>query len=911
MNRQSKSMSEPEHGALHAYRSKRNFALTPEPAEGGQSAVDRPSFVVQKHWASSLHYDFRLELDGTMKSWAVPKGPSFDPGVKRMAVQVEDHPLAYADFEGTVPARQYGAGKVIVWDAGTWVPLQDPQQGLRDGNLKFELHGHKLHGRWVLVRMKGKAEKQAAWLLIKEKDTYARASADYSVVDELPASVKALGSAPRAATDAATATVAAGAAGAAGQSAPDHGLHGLHNLYDLPAEAMPSALPHSLAPQLATLMAGPPPDADEWLYEIKFDGYRMLVRNDAAGARFHTRNGHDWTSKLRPLQSAFNSLKLPPGWYDGEIVVPDAAGIPDFGALQQAFDTKRTNDMVLYLFDVPYVAGHDLRSAPLQARRRVLKELLAASGCDSVRFSESFDGAAPSVVASACKLGLEGVIAKRRHSTYRSTRSADWVKLKCSQRQEFVIGGYTAAQGARSGFGALLLGVNDEHGALQYVGDVGTGFTEQVLKDLKKALDTRVRITSPFVAGPKVDGKPTWVAPTLVAEVSFGEWTRAGRIRHAVFRGLRADKEARTVVREQALRLPAAVVSKAAAARQAPALSDRLQVTNPQRVIDTRTGTTKLDLVRYYALVGDLMMQHLKGRPVSLVRAPDGVEGALFFQKHLGTEKLPGIRQLAQALDVDHPLMIEVTGKQGLLSAAQWNVVEMHTQNTGAAHFEHPDRLVFDLDPGAGVPWSQVQEAAQLMHAFLEQLGLPSFLKTSGGKGLHVVVPVRRLHDWATAKGFARAVVAHLAKAIPQRFVARSGPKNRVGKIYIDYLRNGRGATTVCAWSARARPGLGISVPVAWAELSALRGGDHWSVQTVHERLDEGNEPWVGYAKAARGLSAAMSLLGYAPADARVAQSSAALPPAAAAALTSVPQAMSISDKRSGQSRSVARFVRS
>ena len=832
MSRQSKPVLQPAHGALHAYRSKRNFALTPEPAEGGESAIGGPGFVVQKHWASSLHYDLRLEIDGTMKSWAVPKGPSFDPSVKRMAVQVEDHPLAYAEFEGTVPARQYGAGKVIVWDAGTWLPLQDPQQGLRDGNLKFELHGHKLHGRWVLVRMKGRAEKQAAWLLIKEKDIHARTSAAYSVVDELPASVKALGPASR---------------------------------HDLPAEAVPSALPPALAPQLATLVAGPPPDAAEWLYEIKFDGYRMLVRNDAAGARFYTRHGHDWTAKLRPLQSAFDNMKLPPGWYDGEIVVPDAAGIPDFGALQQAFDSKQANDMLLYLFDVPYVAGHDLRNAPLQARRKVLQALLAAAGCDTVRFSEAFEGAASRVLASACKLGLEGVIAKRRQSTYRSTRTADWIKLKCSQRQEFVIGGYTAAQGARSGFGALLLGVNDEHGALQYVGDVGTGYTEQVLKNLKKALDARVQGTSPFAAGPKVLGKPTWVAPTLVAEVSFGEWTRAGRIRHAVFRGLRADKDAATIVREKAQRLPAATVSKATAARRPPALSDRLQVTNPQRVIDPRTGTTKLDLVRYYALVGDLMMKHLSGRPVSLVRAPDGVGGVLFFQKHAGTEKLAGIRQVDPALDIDHPPMIEVTGKQGLLSAAQWNVVELHTQNAGAAHFDHPDRLVFDLDPGAGVPWSQVQDAAQLVHAFLAQLGLPSFLKTSGGKGLHVVVPVKRLHDRATAKGFAQAVVVHLAKTIAQRFVARSGPKNRVGKIYIDWLRNGLGATTVCAWSARARPGLGISVPVGWAELPALRGGDHWSVQTVHERLDTGNEPWAGYAKAARGLGAAMASLGYRP----------------------------------------------
>lgn len=852
MIRHPKPALEPAHNPLRAYHAKRDFALTPEPAEdgqkGGPAVTDQLRFVVQKHWASSLHYDFRLELDGTMKSWAVPKGPSFDPTVKRMAVEVEDHPLAYAEFEGTIPARQYGAGKVIVWDAGTWRPLHDPRQGVRDGNLKFELHGHKLHGRWVLVRMKGKGEKQSAWLLIKEKDAYARPSAAYSVVDELPASVKSLGPASNGAT----------ADGGGNRPASDQ---------DLPAGAVPSALPHTLAPQLATMVAGPPPDADDWLFEIKFDGYRMLVRNDAAGVRLLTRNGHDWTSRLPQLQSALEGLELPPGWYDGEIVVPDDEGIPDFGALQQALDTQRTKDVVLYLFDVPFVAGHDLRSAPLEARRSFLKGLLAAASSDHIRFSEAFDATPQSVIASACKMGLEGVIAKRRNSTYRSSRSADWVKLKCSQRQEFVIGGYTAPQGARTGFGALLLGVHDSQGVLQYAGAVGSGFTEKRLEDLKKVLDSQAKAqsASPFAVGAKIDGKPTWVAPTLVAEVSFGEWTRAGHIRHAVFRGLRTDREASTIVRENALRMPRAKVGSVSATRKAPALSDRLHVTNPQRVIDAKTGTTKLDLVRYYGLVGDLMMKHLKGRPVSLVRAPDGVDGPLFFQKHAETEKLPGVRQLDPALDSDHPPMIEVASKRGLLSAAQWNVVEFHTLNTGTKSFEHPDRMVFDLDPGEGVAWPQVQEAAELMRSFLAQLGLPSFLKTSGGKGLHVVVPVRRLHDWDTVKGFSQAVVAHMAKTIPQRFVARSGPKNRVGKIFIDYLRNGRGATTVCAWSARARPGLGISVPVAWGELPMLRGGDHWTVKTVHERLDTGNEPWTGYARAARGLASAMSTLGYAP----------------------------------------------
>lgn len=832
---------------LHTYRAKRNFARTPEPADGGVVAAEQLTFVVQKHWASRLHYDFRLELEGTMKSWAVPKGPSFDPSVKRMAVQVEDHPLSYASFEGTIPAKQYGAGKVIVWDAGTWIPSQDPLQAVHDGNLKFELHGHKLQGRWVLVRMKGKGEKQPAWLLIKEKDSYARASTEYSVVDELPASVKSLGPAPRGATT----TASDGKGNAAG--------------HDLPVEAVPSALPPSLAPQLATLATGPPPDTAEWIYEIKFDGYRLLVRNDTAGARLLTRNGHDWTSKLRPLQRAFERLELPPGWYDGEIVVPNDAGIPDFGALQQAFDTQRANDVVLYLFDVPYVAGYDLRSAPLQARRTFLQGLLAASTSDLIRFSEAFDAAPQNVLASACKLGLEGVIAKRRSSTYRSSRSADWVKLKCSQRQEFVVGGYTAPKGARTGFGALLLGVNDAQGVLQYVGDVGTGFSEEVLRDLMKVLKAKARSTSPFAVGSKMNGKPNWVTPTLVAEVSFGEWTRAGHIRHAVFRGLRDDKDATTIVREKALRMPSAKGPNTGAGLEAHTLSDRLQVTNPQRVIDTSTGTTKIELVRFYSLVGDLMMQHLKGRPVSLLRAPAGVEGQMFFQKHVESEKLAGIRQLDPSLDTDHPPMITVASKQGLLSAAQWNVVEFHTLNTGTVSFAHPDRMVFDLDPGEGVPWAQVQEAAQLMHSFLTQLGLPSFLKTSGGKGLHVVVPVKRLHDWDTVKGFSRAIVAHMAKTLPQRFVIRSGPKNRVGKIFIDYLRNGLGASTVCAWSARARPGLGISVPVAWEELPSLRGGDHWTVQSVHERLDIGNAPWSRYAKAARGLTAAMSSLGYAP----------------------------------------------
>ena len=824
---------------LQAYQSKRNFALTPEPRGSGSASTGQLRFVIQKHWASSLHYDFRLELDGTLKSWAIPKGPSFDPKVKRMAVQVEDHPIAYASFEGTVPAKQYGAGKVIVWDAGTWLPLGDARQGYLEGNLKFELHGHKLLGKWVLVRIKSRGEKQLPWLLIKEKDALARPSDEYSVVDELPDSVAALPLPKRTPT-----------------AEDPTGKNGL------PLQAIRCALPGKLAPQLATLAFAPPSDATDWIYEIKFDGYRMLLRIDAKGPRLFTRNGHDWTSKLLPLHRAITAMKLPNGWYDGEIVVPDSAGVPDFGALQQSFDGGNTCDVVLYLFDLPYFKGHDLRAVPLDARRAVLEQVLSASLSEQVRFSAVFHAPPQSMVAAACKLGLEGIIAKRRNSRYQSSRSADWIKLKCGLRQEFVIGGYTAPQGTRTGFGALLLGVHDADGTLQYVGNVGSGFSQRTLTELTKRLAAQARSKSPFSAHAKFEGKPRWVAPTLVAEVSFGAWTRAAHIRHAVFRGLRTDKDARAIVREKALPVKAAKVASTGLT-SAQSMSQYSQITHPQRVIDASTGTTKLDLVRYYGVVGKLMMKHLKSRPVSLVRAPGGVDATLFFQKHAETNKLPGMRQLDPPPYIGHPALLEVVRPQGLLSAAQWNAIEFHTLNTGAASFEHPDRMVFDLDPGADVPWAYVQEAAQLMHVFLSQLGLPSFLKTSGGKGLHVVVPVRRVHDWETAKGFSQAIVRHMAGTIPQRFVAKSGPKNRVGKIFIDYLRNGLGAITVCAWSARARPGLGISVPVSWSELPSLRGGDHWTVKTVHERLNIGNEPWNDYARSARSLTAAMATLGY------------------------------------------------
>lgn len=832
--------------SLKTYRQKRNFKVTAEPEAGGQPNESARAFVIQKHWASRLHYDFRLELDGAMKSWAVPKGPSFDPSVKRMAVQVEDHPIAYNQFEGQIPAGQYGAGKVIIWDEGVWTPVSDPRKGYRDGHLKFDLQGRKMQGRWALVRMKGKeGDKQPPWLLIKDRDAYARPEREFSVVDEMPDSVVPLREATPARNSRETA----------------------HPKQPPPAKlpGRPADLPASFKPQLATLVDGLPPHAQDWLYELKFDGYRLLVRIEGDSVKLYTRNGHDWSAKLPHIVQAFAKLPAKWAWVDGEVVVLNDQGVPNFQALQNAFDNDRTGDIVFYAFDLPFIGCRDLREEPLTVRRELLAQLMDASQDDCLRFSEAFKEAPANLVASACKMGLEGLMAKRQSAPYVSRRSDSWLKIKCAKRQEFVIVGYTAPQGAREGLGALLLAVHEDDGALRYAGKVGTGFDRQGLIALHKTLSA-IHTDKKPVSGGQAKGVQ-WVKPERVAEVSFGEWTSGGHIRHSVFRGLRQDKPPSQITREKPKNTPAAAPRSQAAASPkpraaAPTRAKPARLTHPERVIDPSTKLTKLDLARYYGLVAPLMLEHLKGRPVSFLRAPSGIDGQLFFQKHLEAA-MPGVKPLPTRLDPDHPPLLEVPTAQAIMSAVQMNVVEFHTWNAVKTAISKPDRMLFDLDPGEGVKWATMQQAARLVHTMLDELGLDSWLKTSGGKGLHVVVPLRRQYDWDTIKSFAHTVVAHLAQTLPQIFVAKSGPKNRVGKIFADYLRNGFGATTVSAWSARARPGMGVSVPVAWDELDKLTGGAHWTISNIHERLDAGNAPWDGYAPQA--LGPAMDALDFTP----------------------------------------------
>lgn len=820
-------------GPLQRYQERRDFSKTPEPRGEPAKQGAGLAFVIQKHHATRLHYDFRLELDGVMLSWAVPKGPSYDPAVKRMAVRTEDHPVSYNSFEGTIPKGQYGAGTVLVWDRGTWEPVGDPHAGLAAGKLAFALHGEKMQGLWELVRMgKPGRERQDPWLLFKKHDPFERPQSDYDVVSARPDSVVHLP----------------------------------------PAPARPSTLPQKLSPQLATLAESVPPDG-EWIYEVKFDGYRLLARiGDDGQPVLFTRAGHDWSARMPGLVAQLAALGLQSAWLDGEIVVMGKEGVPRFNALQKAFDSHRTGAIQYFLFDAPFLDGQDLRRWPLRERRARLKAVLdAARDMDALRFSAGFEGDMAAVLQSACSLKLEGVIAKQADAPYESRRTDTWLKLKCRQRQEFVVGGFTDRKGSDgTEIGSLLLGVHDAQGRLVPVGGVGTGGYDDM-----EALRTRLHKLqikeSPFDAAEPgtsgVKGRWTrgpaaavhWVQPTLVAEVGFAEWTPDHQIRHASFEGLRSDKPAHAVVREEPAPPAPAASKRRTGARTMP------QVTHPERVIDPSTGLTKLDLVRYYESVAPWMVPHLKGRPCGLLRGPVGLEGPLFFQRHLDKLHIQGVKELDPSLWPGHAPLLDIPSAPALLAAAQMNVIEFHTWNARAGTIEKPDRLVFDLDPGEGLAWQQVREGAELTRSLLQQLELECWLKTSGGKGLHVVVPLAARHTWPTVLAFSKAVVEHLAQVIPDRFVAKPGPAHRVGKIFVDYLRNHRGATTVAAYSARARPGLGVSMPVAWDDLHGLASGAHWTIADARDHLSfRKADPWEGYRACKQTLTRALRTLGMA-----------------------------------------------
>ncbi len=859
--------------SLVAYHRKRHFSSTPEPAGKSRRRTER-LYVMHKHRARNLHYDLRLELDGVLKSWAVPKGPSLDPRDKRLAIQVEDHPIEYGDFEGDIPEGEYGAGTAIIWDRGTWNPLDDPHDGMRQGKLKFELQAEKLHGAWVLVASPpNRQSRQPQWLLIKVKDDAARSRDEVDVTEQFPNSVASR----RTIDERATSQLAKKGKKSATPPAKRDVAHGekLHERSKVKpgvessakprkastraapsrskgqrsgahlktvSGAKPAKMPQSVDLQLATFVSQPP-SGDEWLSEIKLDGYRIACQIAAGNATLYSRQHQDWTARFAAVASAACELPVSQAILDGEVVVFLPDGRTSFQALQNAMSEDHTASLSYVVFDLLYLDGYDLREATLDDRKRILAELLLPQKNPRIQYLEHVVGQADRFFQECCKRELEGIICKRRARRYVSGRGSDWLKAKCLLRQEFVIGGYTDSTNKRRPFGALLLGYYDKPGRLVYAGRVGTGWNERTMMELSTQLELLNQRESPFVSPVNQQGKLHWVRPRLVAEVSFSQWTRDGRLRQPSFGGLREDKPAAKVGREKPedgvvsadlqthngvprqqsashrrssdasrvrQRSSRPAISKAKGERgtksksrpkaaQKGLLSEHLEqqlqgvtLTNPDRVLYPELGLTKLDLAAYYAQVGETMLPFVVDRPLSLVRCPQGRAEKCFFQKHQTGNVPASLIGVAVREGSQSQKYFVLKNLAGLLALVQLGVLEIHLWGSQAKNLERPDQIVFDLDPGPDVVWDQVIRAARQLRHLLAEFDLKSFVKTTGGKGLHIVAPIEPRASWPEAKQFCKTIAQHIAAAEPSLYTIHPSKNQRQGRIFLDYLRNDR-----------------------------------------------------------------------------------------------------------------------
>jgi len=841
---------------LSTYRKIRHFERTPEPRGGRRARPDTLQFVVQKHAARRLHYDFRLELDGVLKSWAVPKGPSEDPADRRLAVEVEDHPLEYAKFAGEIPKGQYGAGTVEIWDAGTWEPEGDPRAALRAGSLHFRLHGRRLHGRWNLVRMEGRGERadKPQWLLMKSRDDAPEAAARVRTRE-------------RGATSAAR-----------GRTSPRGAGHATVHRRSV-------APPTFLAPQLATSVEVVP-EGNEWIHEIKFDGYRMQARIADGKATLRTRKGLDWSDRFPSVIAALGRLPVDAAILDGEVTVSDESGVTRFQLLQNALGEARPPGLTYQVFDLLHLEGRDLTGVPLTTRKRELEILLGDLDDPVIRYSDHVEGRGAAFHEAACRRGLEGIISKRRDAPYRAGRTREWLKGKCRPRQEFVIGGWSDPQGGREAFGSLLLGVHDPQGRLRYAGRVGTGFDSPLLRSLRTRLAKLARDKSTFTDGPRARDVH-WVEPQLVAEVSFAEWTNDGRLRQASFEGLREDKPAREVhAEEPAVSTPRTRTprtrdeSKPARARSQPARGARtspaaveparrrargsaangtavvagVAITHPDRVIWSDAGVTKLELARYLEAVGDRMLPLVVERPLMILRCPAGVGEPCFIQKRPGAAhgrgRSAGPRSAAGAED----LVIHDLAR--LVELVQNGAVEIHSWGAPRRSLDEPDRLVFDLDPHESVTWARVVEVALDLRERLVKRKLPVFVKTTGGRGIHLLTPLAPGATWSRVRETADAIAAELVQANPTDLTLHMAKAGRSGKIFVDTLRNVRGATCVAAWSPRARAGATISRPLAWKELDPRTPPARFTIRSWQAEKSA-RDPWASWEESRVALPAA------------------------------------------------------
>ncbi len=816
---------------LTAYRGKRDFTRTTEPA-GAAAGGEGNRFVVHKHAATADHYDLRLELDGVLKSWAVPKGPSLNPADKRYAVQTEDHPIEYIDFEAVIPEGEYGGGPMIVWDTGTWAPMNEPHQGLNKGDLKFRLWGEKLKGGWMLVRMKPKkGESDTNWLFFKEKDTSADPAMD--ILEARPESVKS------------GLTIEELLASYVPETPPAPAARPTKIAPKSVKGSLKAPMPKAMKPQLAS-QQDDPPAGEGWIHEIKLDGYRTIAIIDGGKVKLLTRTGIDWTDRYGMLADAFTDLPVKQAIIDGEIVVVDEQGITHFADLQQALSDGASDRLTFFAFDLMYLDGYDLTRAKLVERKAQLQAVLAPvlSPSSAIQFSDGLDGDGTVLYEHAIEIGLEGIISKRKDAQYVETRSKSWVKVKAPLSGEFPIVGYTLSPAA-AGIGAIALG-RWVDGELEYAGKCGTGFSAAELTsilDKLRPLEDREH---------RLEGMPRDVIPVrplITAHVHYANLTADNSVRHAVFKGLREPE----ITRAETAAPRRRIISDADLAN--------IWVTNPTRRLFGKSGPTKLDVAIYYAAIGDFMLPHIFGRPVSLVRSPSGRLDDIFFQRHPFTGMPPTIGSFETMSSEEGELKkyISVEDAKGYLALAQFGVIEFHAWGCHWKEaLEKPDRVIFDLDPGEGLKFGQIVEAAFFVREYLEGVGLTPYVKTSGGKGLHVVVPLKPKLDWKKAHAATGEIAAKIARAAPETFIVNMAKGKRTRRIFIDFHRNYRGATAVAPYSLRAKPNLPASTPLHWDDLRSVSAPEDLNYSTVPAIVTANGDPWAGMDEEAGDLAAAV-----------------------------------------------------
>jgi len=802
--------------SLKEYKAKRNFHKTKEPAGKTIKNKGAKMFVVQKHHASHLHYDFRLELDGVLKSWAVPKGPSLNPKDKRLAVEVEDHPIDYATFEGEIPEGEYGGGHVIVWDKGEWLPPKNVEDQLQKGHLEFELHGEKLAGEWLLLRTRMSGGKKNNWLLIKRDDENASlkdiTKKDKSVLSGV--SIETLEKEM------------------ASENKKIEALKKSSPKDKTQKKTKFLSFTDLGGPELATLVDSPP-IGEQWIHEIKYDGYRTLCFKDKKTTKLLTRSGLDWSKKYSELQKECHGISAESIILDGEIVWLDENGKSRFEGLQNSLEEGESSELVYYVFDLLYLNGYDTRDLPLMDRKKLLREVLEQSNTEKILFSEHWDESGKSVFESACENHLEGIISKNGESHYLSGRNKNWLKIKCTNTQEFVIGGYTMQENKAS-LGALLMGAYNSDGQFQYIGKVGTGFdantSEKLLSKLKKM---RIQESRFDEKSPRSKSN-IWVKPSLVVNIEFGAWTDEKILRHAAFKGLREDKKAEDVVLDDVKILKDTASS----------------LSHPDKIIYPGDKITKQDLSDYYTSIQKWIIPHVKDRPLALLRCPNGEGKACFFQKHIETDD-EGIlgKEVESKLKNKKEDVVYIDSILGLQELVQLGTLEIHSRGCDVNEIDYPNQIVFDFDPDSGVEFEKVKDAAFELKKILDKLKLKSFIKVSGGKGLHVHVPIAPVYGWDQVKDFSKSICERMENDWPDKFTTNISKEKRKGKIFLDYLRNGYGASAIVPYSVRAREHAPVALPVTWLEIKKLKNANSYNLKNVPELLNKRKDPWEGYNK--------------------------------------------------------------